>query len=148
MLAAACRGLTLWWLDETGARIDGQALANSTLDTTRSVTFQITDFASGELAEPELGSTQLSFSPDRGFEMVNVFAVHPEGNRYVGHYDNDARKYKFYYAGTNAETYSGIQRTDFRLEMQLRGGDVILIETWAMLGSEDKRVQSYRLTRR
>ena len=64
-----------------------------------------------------------------------------------GHYDNAARKYHFYYAGSSQGTFSGIQRTDYRIEMQMIGADVIVIETWATVGTEDKRIQSYRFTR-
>ena len=79
--------------------------------------------------------------------MINTFSTSPQGNRYVGHFDNPQGKYHFFYAGSDQETYSGIKRADYRVEMQLIGRDIILIETWAMVGSEEKRIQSYRIVR-
>jgi hypothetical protein len=139
----------MWGLDAEGTRIDASAAAQSSLNTTRSVTFRFIDFKtdSGDYSEADFGSSTLGFEADRGFELVNDFVSSLEGNRYVGHFDNPSNRYKFYYAGTDQETFSGIKRTDYRLEMQLIGGDVILIDTWAMVGSEEKRIQSYRLTR-
>jgi hypothetical protein len=139
----------MWGLDAEGTRIDASAAAQSSLNTTRSVTFRFIDFKtdSGDYSEADFGSSTLGFEADRGFELVNDFVSSLEGNRYVGHFDNPSNRYKFYYAGTDQETFSGIKRTDYRLEMQLIGGDVILIDTWAMVGSEEKRIHSYRLTR-
>ena len=79
--------------------------------------------------------------------MVNQVSINAEGNRYVGHYDNSANKYVFLYAGSNQETFSGVKRADYRIEMRMVGGDVITLETWGTVGTEDKRIQSYRLTR-
>ena len=139
--------VTMWFLDAQGQRVDATAKANSTLDTTNSVTFRFSDFNSDGFSEPVTGQTTLRFESDRGFEMTNSFSTSPEGNRYVGHFDNQANKYKFFFAGSNSTTYSGVKRTDYRLEMQMVGQDVIVIETWAAVGSEEKRIQSYRLNR-
>lgn len=138
--------VTMWALNPQGERIDATAEARSTLDNTSSVTFHFSDFASKQISGEVSGSMRLSFDKDKGFEMLNQFSTDQEGNRYVGHYDNQASKYIFLYAGSNQDTFSGVQRTDFRLEMQMVGNDVIVIETWAV-GSEEKRIQSYRLTR-
>ena len=139
----------MWGLDLDGNRIDATAAAQSSLNTTKSVTFRFTDFAteSGDLAEAEFGTSTLDFEPDRGFELLNDFVTSPQGNRYVGHFDNAANRYKFYFAGSDQETFSGIKRGDYRLEMQLIGRDVILLETRAMVGTEEKLIQSYRMTR-
>ena len=139
----------MWGLDLEGNRIDATASAQSSLNTTKSVTFRFVDFTTdaGDYAAAEFGTSTLGFEPDRGFELLNDFVTSPQGNRYVGHFDNPANTYKFYFAGSDQETYSGIKRGDYRLEMQLIGRDVILIETRAMVGSEEKLIQSYRMTR-
>jgi hypothetical protein len=139
--------VSMWGLDDAGERVDASAQAHSTLDTTQSVTFRYSDFRVEGVAEDVSGSTMLRFQPDRGFELITQFSDSPEGNRYVGHYDNQTGKYVFFYAGSNQHTFSGVQRTDYRMEMQMMGGDVIVLETWATVGSEEKRIQSYRLTR-
>jgi len=139
--------VTMWGLDGSGKRVDATASARSTLDTTQSVTFRFSDFQSEGVSETMSGSTTLQFQADRGFELLSQFSNSAEGNRYVGHFDNQAGKYIFFYAGSNQSTFSGVQRTDYRLEMQMIGGDVIVLETWAAIGGEDKRIQSYRLTR-
>ena len=139
--------VTMWGQDSDGNRIDGEASAKSSLNSTQSVTFQFENFKAGAYSYSDLGSSTLSFAPDRGFELVNQFVTDPQGNRYVGHFDNNANRYKFYFAGSNQSTFSGIKRADYRLEMQMIGRDVILFETWAAVGSEEKRIQSYRLTR-
>lgn len=139
--------VTMWAVDSGGNRIDGEASATSSLNTTQSVTFQFKNFKAGTYSYSDLGTSTLSFAPDRGFELLNQFATDLQGNRYVGHFDNSANRYKFYFAGSNQSTFSGIQRADYRLEMQMIGRDVILFETWATVGSEEKRIQSYRLTR-
>lgn len=139
--------VSMWSLDSNGNRVDGEASATSSLNTTQSVTFQFKDFRAGEYTYQDLGSSTLSFAADKGFELLNQFVTDPQGNRYVGHFDNSAGRYKFYYAGSNQSTFSGIQRGDYRLEMQMIGRDVILFETWATVGSEERRIQSYRLTR-
>jgi uncharacterized protein YcfJ len=139
--------VTMWGLDGTGTRVDANANARSTLDTTQSVTFRFSDFEAGGISETVSGSTTLRFQTDRGFELLSQFSNSAEGNRYVGHFDNQSGKYVFFYAGSNQSTFSGVQRTDYRLEMQMIGGDVIVLETWATIGGEDKRIQSYRLTR-
>lgn len=139
--------VTMWGLDENGARVDAKAQARSTLDTTQSVTFQFSDFQAEGISEVVSGSTTLRFEADRGFELLSQFSSSPDGNRYVGHFDNQAGKYVFFYAGSNQDTFSGVQRTDYRLEMKMIGRDVIIIETWATVGNEEKRIQSYRLTR-
>ena len=140
--------VTMWGLDSDGNRIDGEANAVSSLNTTQSVTFQFSDLKAGEYSSSDFGSSTLSFAPDRGFELLNQFASAENGNRYVGHFDNTANRYKFYYAGSNQETFSGVRRGDYRLDMQMIGRDVIVFETWATVGSEESRIQSYRLTRR
>lgn len=139
--------VAMWSLDDEGERIDATAKAVSRLDTTQSVTFSYSDFQSDALDEEVTGTTMLGFHADRGFEMLNQFSTAPEGNRYVGHFDNQANKYNFFYAGSNTATFTGIQRSDYRIEMRMVGTDVILVDTWAMVGSEEKRIQSYRLTR-
>jgi len=114
--------VTLWLLDTQGNRIDATAEAVSTLDSTKSVTFRFSDFQSEGFEEPVTGSTTLRFVKDRGFELLNVFSIAPEGNRYVGHFDNAASKYEFFYAGSNQSTYTGFKRSDYRLEMKMIGG--------------------------
>lgn len=139
--------VTLWGLDSDGNRIDGEAAATSSLNTTQSVTFHFENLRAGEYSRADLGTSTLNFSSDRGFELLNQFTIDPQGNRYVGHFDNNAGRYKFYYAGSNQSTFSGVRRADYRLEMQMIGRDVIVFETWATVGNEEKRIQSYRLTR-
>lgn len=140
--------VSLWLLDTQGNRIDATADAASTLDSTKSVTFRFSNFQSGAFEEPVTGSTTLRFEKDRGFELLNQFSISPEGNRYVGHFDNAANKYEFFYAGSNQATYTGFKRSDYRLEMKMIGGDVIVFDTFAADGSGEKKVQSYRVTRR
>ena len=105
---------TMWSLDSSGNRVDGEASATSSLNTTQSVTFQFNDFRAGDYTYQDLGSSTLSFAADKGFELLNQFVTDPQGNRYVGHFDNSAGRYKFYYAGSNQSTFSGIQRGDCR----------------------------------
>jgi hypothetical protein len=112
----------MWALSPDGERIDATAEARSALDNTSSVTFQFSDFSSNQISGEV--SMRLSFDKDKGFEMLNQFSTGQKGNRYVGHYDNQASKYIFLYAGSNQDTFSGVQRTDFRLEMQMVGNDV------------------------
>ena len=78
---------------------------------------------------------------------VNSFSSSAEGNRFVGHFDNAENKYVFFYAGSDQETFTGAKRTDYRLEMKMVGADVIVLETWAAVGGDDKRLQSYRIAR-
>lgn len=139
--------VSMWSIDASGARIDATARAESSLNTTRSVSFRFSDFRSDSFSDDVTGSTTISFSADRGFELLNQFSTSSEGNRYVGHFDNQANKYKFFYAGSNQDTYTGVKRQDYRLELQMIGGDVMVLETWAAVGSEERRIQSYRLTR-
>lgn len=139
--------VSMWSLDEAGNQVDATAKAASALNTTKSVTFTYSDFSSDNVDLEITGTTTLSFSADRGFELLNHFSTSEEGNRFVGNYDNAANKYIFFYAGSDQETYTGAKRTDYRLEMQMVGTDVIVLETWAAVGGEDKRLQSYRLAR-
>ena len=140
--------VSIWGLDDEGTRVDGTAMATSSLNTTESITFKFTDLKSDAISESDFGTSTLSFSSDRGFELVNHFVTSPEGNRYVGHYDNANGKYIFFYAGTDNETFSGVKRTDWRMEMKMVGGDVIIFETWANVGGQDKQIHSYRLVRK
>jgi len=140
--------VNLWLLDTQGNRIDATADAVSTLDSTKSVTFRFSNFLSDGFAEPVTGSTTLRFEKDRGFELLNAFSIAPEGNRYVGHYDNAGGKYEFFYAGSYQSTYTGFKRADYRLEMRMVGGDVIVFDTFVADGSGEKKIQSYRVTRK
>lgn len=139
--------VSMWGLDDQGQRVDATADAVSTLDSTKSVTFEFSNFQADQFSGEVSGSSTIRFQSDRGFELINKFSTTPDGTRYVGNYDNEGRKYQFLYAGSNQETFSGVKRTDYRLEMQMVGGDVLVIETWATVGAEEKRIQSYRLTR-
>ena len=139
--------ISMWSLDEDGNQVDATARAVSRLNTTKSVTFTYSDFSSDNVDLEVTGTTTLSFSSDRGFELVNHFSTSNEGNRFVGHFDNAANKYIFFYAGSDQETYTGVKRTDYRLEMQMIGAEVIVIETWAAVSGEDKRLQSYRMAK-
>ena len=139
--------VTLWLLDPEGNRIDATAEAASALDTTQSVTFRFSNFQSASFDEPVTGSTTLRFERDRGFELLNRFSLTPQGNRYVGHFDNTNGKYEFFYAGSDQATYTGFKRTDYRLEMKMIGRDVIVWETFVADGSGEKKIQSYRATR-
>jgi len=140
--------VNLWLLDPEGNRVDATAEATSSLDSTKSVTFEFSNFQSDAFEEPVTGSSTMRFERDRGFELLNVFSIAPEGNRYVGRFDNAAGKYEFFYAGSSQETYTGFKRTDYRLEMRMIGGDVILWETFVADGSGEKKIQSYRVTRK
>lgn len=139
--------VSMWGLNDQGQRIDATARAVSSLDNTRSVTFRFSDFKSDQFDAVVEGSSRLSFDPSRGFELLNQFSSSADGNRWVGHYDNQAGKYVFFYAGSDQQTFSGIQRSDYRVEMRMVGNDVITIETFATVGTDEKRIQSYRLTR-
>ena len=139
--------VSMWSLDADGNQIDATAKATSALNTTRSVTFTYSDFSADNIDLEITGTSTLNFAPDRGFELVNHFSTGEEGNRFVGNYDNADNKYIFFYAGTDTETFTGAKRTDYRLEMKMVGADVIVLETWAAVGGEDKRLQSYRLVR-
>ena len=139
--------VSMWSLDKDGNQVDATARAVSALNTTKSITFTYSDFSSDNVDLEITGTSTLSFAPDRGFELVNHFSTSDEGNRFVGHFDNSANKYVFFYAGSDQETYTGAKRTDYRLEMQMVGTDVLVLETWATLGGEEKRVQSYRMAR-
>jgi len=140
--------VSLWLLDTQGNRIDATSDAVSSLDSTKSVTFRFANFQSDGFEEPVTGSTTLRFQKDRGFELLNAFSIAPEGNRYVGHFDNTAGKYEFFYAGSNQSTYTGFKRTDYRLEMKMIGGDVIVWDTFVADGGGEKKIQSYRVTRK
>lgn len=140
--------VTVWLLDPEGKRLDATAEATSTLDSTKSVTFRFSNFQSEDFEELITGSSTMRFERDRGFELLNEFSVAPEGNRYVGHFDDAAGKYQFFYAGSNQATYTGFKRTDYRLQMQMIGGDVMVWETFVADGSGEKKIQSYRLTRK
>ena len=120
----------------------------STLDSTKSVTFRFPNFESDGFVEPVTGSTTLRFEIDRGVEMLNAFSIAPDGNRYVGHFDNAGNKYEFFYAGSNQSTYAGFKRADYRLEMKMIGRDVIVFDTIVADGGAHKKIQSYRATRR
>ena len=122
-------------------------MPRSSLDSTQSVTFRFSNFQSSDFSGSVAGKTTLSFKADRGFEMLNQFTSSPANNRYVGHYDNQAAKYEFFYAGSDQDTFSGIKRTDYQVIMKMIGNDVIVIETWASVDGQEKRLQSYRLTR-
>ena len=74
----------LWGLDNEGNRVDASAKASSALNTTESITFTFTDFKSEPLNSDNFGSATLSFSSDRGFELLTNFSLSPEGNRFVG----------------------------------------------------------------
>jgi len=140
--------VSIWLLDTQDNRIDATADAVSTLDSTKSVTFRFSNFQSDGFEEPVTGSTTLRFEKDRGFELLNAFSIAPEGNRYVGHFDNGANMYEFFYAGSNQSTYTGFKRSDYRLEMKMIGGDVIVFDTFVADGGGEKKIQSYRVTRR
>jgi len=140
--------VNMWGLDDKGQRVDATATATSSLDTTKSVSFRFSNFQSSGFSGQLTGTSTLGFKADRGFEMLNNFSSSPSGNRYVGHYDNMTSKYEFFYAGSDQDTYSGVKRTDYQLVMRMIGNDVIVIETWALVGSEEKRIQSYRFTRK
>jgi hypothetical protein len=140
--------VTVWLLDPEGNRIDATAEAVSSLDTTQSVTFRFSNFQSEDFEEPVTGSSTMRFERDRGFELLNDFSVATEGNRYVGHFDNAAGKYEFFYAGSNQATYTGFKRTDYRLEMRMIGRDVIVWETFLSDGGTERKIQSYRLARK
>ena len=139
--------VSMWGLDSNGDRVEGSARATSSLDTTTAVTFQFRDLEFYDEKESFFGRTTLRFQADRGFEMVNDFLSSPSGNRYVGHYDNASGKYIFFYAGSNEETYSGVKRTDYRLEMRMIGGDVIVLETLGPLNGQETVLHSYRMVR-
>ena len=139
--------VNMWWTDASGTRVDATANAKSSLNTTQSVTFNFSNFRSDSFSESITGSTTISFQQDRGFELLNHFSTSPEGNYFVGHFDNPANKYEFFYAGSDQATFTGVRRGDYRLEMQMIGRDVMVMETWAAVGNDEKRIQSYRLTR-
>ena len=139
--------VSMWSLDKDGNQVDASASAVSALNTTSSITFTYSDFTSDNVDLEITGSSTLSFAPDRGFELVNHFSTSEEGNRFVGHFDNAANKYIFFYAGSDQDTYTGAKRTEYRLEMQMIGKDVLVLETWATLGGEEKRLQAYRMSR-
>jgi surface antigen len=139
--------VSMWGLDADGKRVDGTAQATSSLDSTTSVTFRFSSLEFYDEKEPAFGRTTLSFKADRGFEMINDFVSSPSGNRYVGHFDNASGKYIFFYAGTDQETYSGVKRSDYRLEMRMVGGDVIVLETKGPVGGQETILHSYRMVR-
>jgi hypothetical protein len=138
---------TMWGLDANGNRVDGTSKAVSSLDSTSSVTFRFNDFEFYGMNEANFGQTTLRFKADRGFEMINEFISSPSGNRYVGHFDNASGKYMFFYAGANDETYTGVKRSDYRLEMRMIGGDVIVFETFGPVNGNETVLHSYRLVR-
>lgn len=139
--------VTMWGLDSSGKRVEGTSEANSSLDSTSSVTFRFLNLEFYAMKEPNFGQTTLRFQPDRGFEMINEFISSPSGNRYVGHFDNASGKYIFFYAGSNDETYTGVKRSDYRLEMRMVGGDVIVLETLGPVDGKEKILHSYRMVR-
>lgn len=139
--------VSMWGLDADGNRIDGSARATSSLDTTSSVTFRFQDLEFYDMKEANFGRTTLRFQSDRGFEMINEFMSSPGGNRYVGHFDNASGKYIFFYAGSSDESYTGVKRSDYRLEMRMVGGDVIVLETLGPVGGKETVLHSYRMVR-
>ncbi len=139
--------VSMWGLDSNGDRVEGSARATSSLDSTTAVTFQFRDLEFYDEKEPFFGRTTLRFQADRGFEMLNDFMSSPSGNRYVGHFDNASGKYIFFYAGSNEETYTGVKRSDYRLEMRMIGGDVIVLETLGPVDGQETVLHSYRMVR-
>lgn len=139
--------VSMWGLDDSGNRVEGTAEASSSLDSTTSITFLFRNLEFYDEKESVFGKTTLRFQADRGFEMINEFMSSPSGNRYVGHFDNAASKYVFYYAGPNDETYTGVKRSDYRLEMRMIGGDIIVIETLGPVNGKETVLHSYRMVR-
>lgn len=139
--------VSMWGLDANGDRVEGSARATSSLDSTTAVTFRLHDLEFYDENEPVFGKTTIRFQADRGFEMINEFISSPSGNRYVGHFDNTSGKYIFFYAGSNEETYTGVKRSDYRVEMRMIGGDIIVLETLGPVAGQEAVLHSYRMVR-
>lgn len=143
---------SIWGLDGEGNRVTASSTWTGTLATTRAVRMNLDSIdlqGYDDAVDAQLtGYSQISFSADTGYEILNVFASTPENARWVGELLTGEERYSFFYVGSSEMGALGTPRSDHRIELRFVGRDVILIETF--IPGEDGtevQIQSYRFTR-
>ncbi len=132
-----------------GGTTDFSAVATSRLDSTQSVTFMISDVSTG-LGDSVPGAAYitLDYEVDEGFRVLTRADGEDEANRFVGYYDNDSKRYVFFYAGGSGDNFTGISREDFQIHIRMVGKNVINAETVVSDGLQTRKIQVYKLTRK
>ena len=143
---------SMWGLDEQGERVTATASWTGTLASTSTarLTLDEVDLAGfGDDVDDDFGGgySELSFDPEGGYEMLNVFTSTPDARRWVGERMSGEERYSFYYVGTEDTGHLGTARSQMRLELRFVGRDLFMLDTYSPEGSAEKQVQSYRFTR-
>ena len=93
------------------------------------------------------GHSQISYDPEAGYQLLNVYTTTEEDQRWVGERASGDERYNFYYVGSSASGTLGNARRDTRVELRFVGQDVFLVDTWVQTDKGEVQVQSYRFTR-
>ncbi len=133
----------------TGGTTDFAAVATSRLDSTQAVSFRISDVVTGAGDSlPGSAYITLDYQVDEGFRLFTRADENEEANRFVGYYDNDSKRYVYFYAGGSEDNFTGISREDFQVHIRMVGTDVITAETVVSDGLQTRKIQVYKLTRK
>ncbi len=135
---------------ESGGTTDFSAVATSSLDSTQSVTFVISDLETGlGDALPGTAYITLDYDVEVGFRLSTRADDGDEANLFVGYYDNDSKRYVYFYAGSagSGDNFTGISREDFQIHVRMMGKNVISAETVINDGLQTRKIQAYKLTR-
>ncbi len=133
----------------SGGTTDFTGVASSRLDSTQSVTFRISDVKTGS-GNSLSGAAYitLDYKVEEGFRLSTRADGDDEANRFVGYYDNDSKRYVFFYAGGSGDNFTGISREDFQIHVRMIGKNVISAETVVSDGLNTRKIQTYKLTRK
>lgn len=92
-------------------------------------------------------TTQFSYTQEQGYQLNMVNNQTDVVVAFVGEYQQQANRYQFYPTNLSDVIYQGIPSEDIRLELGFAGGKVWMVDTYAFIDGQERKLQSYRFTK-
>ncbi|GLO62531.1 hypothetical protein MACH09_30390 [Vibrio sp. MACH09] len=98
-------------------------------------------------AENKLLDAKFSYDAKDGYGLKVTNEATATSISFSGEKQGDSQRYHFYPNSTDNEVYAGIPASDTRIELGLISANIWVIDSYAFINGEEKKVQTFRFTK-
>ncbi|MGF1719520.1 hypothetical protein L4D20_05650 [Vibrio kyushuensis] len=90
---------------------------------------------------------QFSYSQEQGYQFDFTNNAKQVTVNFAGEFQPQANRYQFYPTNVNDVIYEGVETGDIRIELGFAGTNVWIIDTYAYIDGNEKKVQTFRFNK-
>ena len=128
------------WALADGKRINGEGVAQGSMNSQSKITLSITDIDFPGAAEDMTGKAVFTFDKEKGYTLEISSSTRAETQKYIGEYVQSEGVYNFY--ATEKE------RANVRVQLRSNSSSMWSLETYIQTETKEVQTQSYRFMSR